>query len=577
MIQLTPTTSPVRFTILLLALLLVVTRGTAAQSRVTTRPSFSLDDCRSTSDCAFKLECHGIVNRSVVECRPKVERCICLPVVFRYCKKSKACRKGEGCATNPRSGNDLCVSCNLINDKDRNYTNADPDSKNCSPDYLAPEPSPSPPPVRRTFDYCSMRVPCSSDLTCYETDLSNPSSPMRCSRGSPVCNCRPAKPRTCTAHDQCPSGEACALFVTDRINICVSCSVARQSVLFAPLGSTQNAPVPPRCDKSPSLKSPSFAPARSGHSLDECTNDSMCVKPRRCLIPKVGGVRVQCKPNAFATCYCLKPQLDVCSNSRSCRSPYELCAQLNIAEERNCLSRSFLSSLPRLDFQVFGRRASPPRPTRGNIGTGSRCRMDSGCAFGRRCTHVTERFGECAGRRACTCEPLFRKRCTSTKNCTGPDEECVRTVGSRGWPFCLARIAMRKLPLVRPIASNKDFSQRIDAPPLLNGDHCRQHSDCQGARKCQHVTEVGGECAGRDGCVCRSDNARCKSSTYCADGEECTMIKDSFDLQGECRSTRSFGRDKTGSLERFQPRRLSSKRRRTGTPTALFPSPETSM
>lgn len=509
---------------------------------------FTFDKCQDVEQCALHLDCFSVVNNTITFCEAKAESCLCLPHAFNYCKSSKQCVTGEGCAINPRSGNKLCVSCNLINHENSNYTQVDPLSIDCKPEGLIPTPDPEPVPLterRLSYDYCSPDIPCADYLKCID------STPAQndCDVSSVGCTCFPPKPVFCDLPEDCRMGETCVRFTFTGQSFCASCNVVDKSIYYRPTAPSD------KCKGEAALPTPQYPPSSNGNTLDSCRSDLVCQAPRKCMSPRVPLKNVPCKgPND--SCFCLQPKFTPCRFSKYCKSPGEVCAKLNVAESRVCLSKAFLAGLSRHEYKVFGKKSVPKRDPSFRGWTGSKCSLDWHCSAGRRCTHYTERFGGCAGRRGCTCEPLFRKRCKRQAAC-GPGEVCVNYPGSRSWPFCLSREAMEWAPLLKMSWYEAPDVLEDVVTQGLSGEPCRTDEDCVGSRQCTHVSEERGLCEGREACLCsekKDSDGRCQSNADCVAEEVCTRVVDSLIRDFLCLSNVAFDSDPSGSLEIVPPK-----------------------
>lgn len=478
----------------------------------------TLELCSEERDCTGSRICLGRLPSGDLSFCPSgnVETCRCAPPgAFVDCTSDKDCPEFEGCAISPATGRKLCVGCRLINDPAADYRPTGPNRKNCAKRR---------PQCGRTFDFCSPNRPCLTRLDC----VSRMYGGRFLCGDSGVCRCEPrdsGNPKPCDSSRDCPSREVCATNERENETVCTACDIARADISFKPFSLR-------KCRRISRRPFPKYPSSSNGRNFDLCANSVMCdggrscVKFRDILNPEMG---FQHCSSINELCFCYKGG-QKCQASSECAIG-ENCADVKrLGVTKECVSIALLESIASSEFTRYGDRGVP----QGNGLTGVGCKYDWDCKRPRRCTHVSDIFGGCAGRRSCTCEPLLRQVCSTKSGCPA-GETCVNYADAATRPFCISR----------PVeSSNRDLvpvnSLKIPSPkPLRDGlslDPCRSDSDCLGSRRCEHVTESAGGCNGRRSCVCKAVSNRCQKSSNCDNGEVCARIMDQFPLTGFCAS-----------------------------------------
>lgn len=508
----------------------------------------TLEECSSEESCSGNRVCLGRnQNTDLVPCpAPNTPQCFCAPPgVFLSCKLDSDCPQNEGCAMSPRTGRQLCVGCKAIAEKSRNFQLVDLESTKCSQPRM---------PCARTLDFCSLSRPCVPRLQC--VDRIDKNTAFLCSSGSTACRCEPPRGQQfftpCDDPTQCPHRETCTFVTTSHVNACISCDIAKRDIFFKGMLQT--------CKDLTPRPDPKYIRSSNGLNFDLCIDSIMCSQKRACMqfkdisTPSNGFEKCSSIDNL---CFCNGPTKTLCESASNCQQG-ETCATVpRIGVTKECVSLALLETIPSNSFMVFGEKEE----RKGNGVTGDACRFDWDCRSARRCTHTTDKFGGCAGRRACTCEPLLRDMCQTDSDCN-MDEKCVNFVDGKTRPFCLSTAVVSKTPDIQGPAF---MSQPATPVPGngLTGDACRDHIDCNGSRSCQHANEISGGCKGRGYCFCQAEfDNNCSQSADCEDGEVCTQIKDScsqgndiFPCSSMCMSYLAFQSEPSNVLEEVGQRK----------------------
>lgn len=497
---------------------------------------FTFDECDTPPDCAVHLICLSTKRRGGNRLRTcdGDSDCLCLPVPnFTYCTRATDCRLGEDCAESSKTGSRLCVSCARAarRDVETVYTRLFPQSAQCEVRMPAP---PVVPPTGgantrgRSYDLCSTAAPCLRRLQCLQSDG------RPCGRSSVPCFCIPNAPAQCSSSAQCGRNEACAASSLTGLTECVSCTILQQDIQLTMVDSAPCA--------EPIFGVPEYAPQANGLAHDTCTSDVVCKAPLKCL-QKVGAGTAPCTSAHRGNCFCLKESLDGCSKTSDCAVIGEVCARLHKSSRRQCVSANYLQILPKRKYKLYDSRQLP-KPAVGDGLTGSACKVDWDCSGGRRCTHLEDRFGGCAQRSGCACQPLFLRSCTGSGACDD-GEVCAEYAGARSRPFC---VSMKAFGSGR-FAFLKRRNGQYDYPDVsgrgrtqLTGDYCTAQRDCVASLTCRHFTEDAGACRGRKACVCKPGKdadvwkipgwkgvlvgQKCGSAADCRDGEKCVRLID---------------------------------------------------
>lgn len=498
----------------------------------------TLESCESDESCAASLRCLGRTSDGEIGLcpNPGIPNCLCAPLgAFVDCNKDSDCPQLEGCAVSPRSGRKICTGCGLIVDKSKNYVSADPSSNKCS------QPAP---PCGRTLDFCSGDFPCFSPLQCID---SNQGRNFLCGDNGP-CKCEPPQSQplqSCASRSDCPARETCAEDTRTGVLKCISCDVAQNDFNYIVKPGDVCNGVAPR-------PNPSYPPSSNGLTFDLCASDLMCQGGRTCkqfidISAPLDGVKPCSSRNELCFCH---SGVKSCENSYDCPTG-EVCADADrIGVFKGCVSAALLATIPKDEFNIRGQRPVPDGFGR----TGQKCKFDWECKSPRRCTHMADTYGDCAGREACTCEPLFRQVCSTDSDCPTAGERCVNYIDGLTQPFCIFEQAANQDPSLKAPGFKRSTSNKIPG----NGntlDPCRDDTDCKGSRTCQHRNEERRSCNNRELCVCKpSTFKKCKKSADCGSFMEvCALIKDSIPATGMCTSRRVVN-DNANNLVEINPR-----------------------
>lgn len=467
--------------------------------------------------------------RSDVECR-------CIPNNRQLsCNKPSRCPDGEDCAVSA-TGRSLCFGCRYLREKKKEVTLVDPTSLKCR---SAPPTPPPNGPLGRSFDLCAIENPCAPDYRCV-SNLSDDN----CNEDNIICRCLADKQvEDCSGDDDCPEGETCATDTAFNTRVCASCTyIAIQPEL-------QPAEESVKCANVEKRPLPVYNGSPNGFSFDVCRTDLTCVEPRTCRIDSSGLPSCNAQEASHGHCYCLekKPTENGCDESLDCPRG-EVCAQRDSDPFRLCASASLIRSLDPLDRRVFGNPARQTPVPDGSGVSGDACLFDWECDSPRRCTHVEDEFGGCAGREGCYCRGVLPAVCERDDECS-TGERCVNYRGARSDSFCMSKRALRVDPdavQIRQLSGEPD----LFVTDGLTGDQCSGDRDCAQRtgvpRECIHIAERVARCEGRPSCFCVVTDARnaCTTSANCVDGEKCVVVRGSLvSGRGVCRSERAVLRD----------------------------------
>lgn len=512
----------IALSLVLCSTLLLFTSSTTACNNQT------LEECLGDECCKGNRLCLGRNTGNLLVSCPgeNIRQCFCAPPTqFLDCSSDNECPEHEACAISGATGRQLCVGCRAIADEARNYTALNNTSDRCGKPRV---------PCGRTLDFCSENQPCVTRLQC--VDRVRPDSPFLCGSSSTACRCEPPggqqffTPCLDGGESVCPVREACTFATPTNVNACLSCDTGRNDYFFrlttSGFDNTNSV-----CNNLPSRDNPKYERSPNGLNYDLCLADVMCDGDRVCsefrddFFPESGT-----KPCSDINnlCFC-EPRVSAsaCETSSSCPLG-EACATVaTIGVDRGCVSEALFETIPSNAYIRFD-SDNATDPMDGLGVTGDTCRFDWDCRGERRCTHLTDVFGGCAGRRACTCEPLQRQVCSLDSECS-LDEKCVNFIDGKTRPFCLS---------TRIVSGDASLQSDSFRPPTetpipsqfsgLTGDPCRIHTDCAGQRSCQHANEVSGGCKGRALCFCQAQfNNSCTKTADCSDGEICTRVIDS--------------------------------------------------
>lgn len=374
------------------------------------------------------------------------------------------------------------------------------------------------------------------------------------------CICTPGH-RTvlsCSSSVDCGVNEVCAYSCITEQPFCVSCSILSRDSTYTPVNAVASTAVCGATFTPP--PPPDYLVASNGANYDQCSLDAQCRDDRVCVKKSDSSPCELGSEEGF--CMCMPPIKDICSSSEDCARD-ELCGEVldeltGKVKDTTCLSKRILHLLHNSNVRPVNPADMAPGGGEADkesgdghavytgdfddVGTGlafDECKYDWDCAGSRRCTHATGSYGGCAGRRACTCKPLFRPPCTQVADC--PDgETCANVPDARTRNLCISKAALPNLwPNVA--ISELDSFDAVDVPPGtgLVSDACKLDSDCKGARVCVHATEWFAACNGRRACSCEEYvdgrlGVTCLSEDDCTDGELCFRSLDNTDRKGTC-------------------------------------------
>lgn len=439
-------------------------------------------------------------------------------------------------------GNVLCVGCKALIDLSNRYTETvlgsctkDAQGNGKDQEYIP----------GRTEDLCSYVDGCANDLKC--TDSFDGSE---CLRFSLRCQCLPknGRPTECVSSDTCPGGETCVRHTILDKKICVSCHAARH--IYHYVEEEKGKCNAKKYNKPRDI--PVYPTSPDGYSLDTCTNDIQCRKGLKC---KEYSKKQDCSKND-TLCVCLKPKgLTECKNNKKCHDKQkgEVCANGSFPLKRNrgmCVSHVYdTENLPN-DVYV----EAPLE--RGNNLSGDGCSSELDCAYPRACTHPSDEFGGCAGRKNCVCQPILRDVCDDSGNGCVKGEKCVNVPDAKNKNYCKSK----KVP---DSFLENEIGKEVEELPTGGGwigDTCKTSEDCKDAefeRKCYHFLERFEDCDGdRKGCLCMPEikedtrgrileSKKCTGKNGCGRGESCVKYIDSLENEGFCYSKDAEANDPT--------------------------------
>lgn len=530
-----------------LSIAYVSTPHFCAQAQETSEPSFAglaWEHCTRQDHCLDSYFCAETKDGLYVGCPigdagdDTETFCNCIRIDKNFdCSTSADCASGEICSIQERDNTtQTCVSCfALANNTIFEFEPAFATDTACDqlPSPLpssSPSPSPAASPPTRAFDFCYGVGDCDDGTYC--SIWEDPTE--QCSVYSTKCVCEPITPTSCSASSECNEGTVCVTDVYDGVDICVSCTAVAQRANYVPLDEAGNA-----CLKATPVQGPGYPIQLNGASLDLCRSDEMCNGGRTCMYRKETET-TSCPADLNNNCICLGSNgLTACLSAGDCEDGLEICGIAVDIPFSVCYSLYLAAALTPVFGKVIGARPTPTVEVPAL--SGESCRFDWECASPRRCNHITEsgRYGECAGRRACRCEPLFDLRCAENDDCES-GEACAHIVGARTGPVCRALSAIAADPLyeleepssisVPPAASPTSGAESpVPGSPgsRLLGEPCTDGADCT-SQLCRHVTENATECVGRPGCRCvpASATASCEQDSDCQSGELCTVVYD---------------------------------------------------
>lgn len=350
---------------------------------------------------------------------------------------------------------------------------------------------------------------------------------------------------SCETNEDCANDrESCAYNTQVGMNSCVSCTAIDNSLVLV-LNDTS------KCDdlkgRRPAPRS--YFPSSNGKTNDLCVRTAQCDGDRSCFQYKDETFTslVACK-GSDNLCFCRERKLTGCKDGSDCETGESCIFSENFGGFIDeCVSNAFLASVSANQFFYTGNATKTPD---GNGVHLDLCEYDWDCMSPLRCTHVTDEYGGCAGRRGCQCKPLVNSFCSSDSDCTTNGEVCAKYIDGNSRPFCVSANYM-------DVTTNGlvavDFKSTKPERPIdtfkLTGDTCIDNSGCSGNRTCKHNTEAFGLCNQRNFCSCVADEPQaCNTTADCTTmGELCAEITGVGPIGGTCVSTLSFDADVSGT------------------------------
>lgn len=557
-------------TISISILLLCVVWGISHGQECSRSKKLQFESCTSTSDCYSTgadffsgATCLGRDTKDqLAECPTKgVDTCACVPRgAIRFCTSDSECPDETYCGTSPRNGASLCVGCLSYDDDKIGFKPLENNPSRCKATVDAQ----LHPPCGRALDFCSDTLPCKQPYSCLYRGTKEI---FKCGSGTIPCQCYvptlgngngkvvKAAIQECSTNADCDDREVCALQTFDSKKACVSCDYATKNPFY-----TASTSALAKCKQMKVSRSAPkyYQPSSNGRTLDVCVSDDQCTGSRKCVQFKnfsMGETNIlktkKCEGESNL-CFCKRAKLTPCTASKQCQIG-ESCATTDIiGVSKKCVSNSFIASLSAENYELVG--GFHPNPSTVNRLTGQKCKFDWQCGGSRRCTHITENWGGCAGRKSCLCQPLEATECVTDSAC-GNGERCMRYTDGKEDSFCGHPELVSRFPeieFVRSTQKQGSDSATVDAGTGLTGDPCLTAKDCKSGRFCRHINEQKGFCGSRKFCKCvvkEPKKNQCRSVANCIDGEVCVDIKDSVPSQAACMSKSAFEADKTNLLK----------------------------
>lgn len=565
------------FTSVFAASILALSFNTCTYVLACPRLNLTYERCKRSTDCAnvFETTCSA-VNKAgnLIDCPPEDDdhlkkKCRCIPFENHYCNKNDDCLDHEYCARSTLSGGRICVGCLNARERPLVFIPVEKEvlKERCTPPHAQ---------CGHTADFCSPTMPCETGFACLSSS-SNFTGPCRwyhvgckcystgLALGGPVL-------KGCSEDAHCTHRrETCAWNTKTNKNVCVSCDTARQSYHLV-LNDTSH------CDQFGWLRKPpaNYVEGPNGRTYDFCSEDSHCTGDRKCKQSKrLRNFRNldPCDRELNSLCFCAPDKLARCQSARDCERG-ESCVyskEYNLFE--NCASNAQVDFFSSDKYTLTGKNW---RTGTGNGTNGEPCMFDWDCASPRRCTHVLDSFGGCAGRQPCECKPLVTPPCSKHFHCDR-NEWCAKTIDAFGDPHCISKEKVKMHEYLLPFSDPglKPASPTPIPPEDSNGlteDPCLEDSDCVSPRRCIHRSQSfsGSSCDGtRRFCRCYPPSrfdAACFKSFDCSRGELCAAYKDSVPEGRQCMSILAYDTANDSTMEEFGVRRAF--------PTGLSPSME---
>lgn len=501
----------------------------------------TLERCRKNRHCRKDLECSAFdFEGPPTPCTRSNATCYCLssnrPLPCGADENDQVCPTGETCAQT-LGGNLFCVGCKAFKTLSHRYK---PISKGSCKGNNRPTP-PSTPTPGRTGDFCSIVHKCASDLNCIDSK-----SELNCARFSTRCTCalKGNRLRPCTSSKDCKKGEVCARDMVEGDEHCFSCDAARSYFQLTLVDDDD-----PKCKaawQGPPRLIPHFPESPDGYTLDTCRDQIECRGDLQCREFRAAK---NCSRNSFL-CVCQEDgnKFHSCEKSTECRKRRrgEVCATgLSTPLDNGPVCVSHIYDQENFPNEVVVRK---PLPKYRTGSTGQSCSSELDCVQeNMACTHPSEQYGGCAGRRGCTCQPIRRHVCGSNSDCpTG--EVCVNIRDAKNRNYCKAKNTLdepleilvneaKSTPTPTPTQTYKKQSQWLDQP-CSTSDDCA-NPDNSIIRKCIHIMERYAECDGsRASCVCKAVEIKerklksvvavCRNKSQCGEGESCVEYADTI-------------------------------------------------
>lgn len=276
----------------------------------------TLDKCKSDQHCLPPRTCQTDNLSDTQPCHRT--NCRCYPASPTDCQGENDCVEGECCGVLPGFMN-FCQS--------PRFGAAIPEVTCLEPFDMAPTPLPS---LGLTEEPCVDTSNCSGNRLCGNMGVNRV---LPCDNG-PFCTCLPPSPNYCTSSDQCVSGEICVEvfgFATE----CIEEDAAMEKGF-------------PKVEDKYTKK---------GYSFEQCSTDSHCVRPRRCV---AGDNLSDGQCSGKTRCFCIPPASVPCSGSdecvtrECCQLASETCRSVNAAREFSEACREDIApSLAPLMFPVL--------------------------------------------------------------------------------------------------------------------------------------------------------------------------------------------------------------------------------
>lgn len=521
-------------------------------NRMEMKGNNTLESCSTSENCRDGLQCKsfGFTSTPPSACTSKSTfPCYCFPPQPVRCSaqsKTRPCPTGETCAQST-GRNLLCIGCKALVDLASRYeaitkgacdehingTGIDDeddggDDNTGNPQTPRP-PSPVPVAPGRSGDLCSVVFKCARDLKCIDSIDS-----YKCAMFSRRCHCVPKRGSfvKCESSKTCKKREVCALNTIEGDKYCVSCDAA-QTYFFLNLVD-DNDPKCKKIDEKFLRPIPYYPESSDGYTLDTCSHKIQCRDDLEC---RAFGGKKNCTKNS-PFCVCKEPnnQFHKCNTSTECqnRREGEVCATGRDGPLDNgpvCVSHIYDQENFPNDVIV-----RPPFPKYGFRVTGEACFSELDCVQNLACTHPSEDFGGCAGRRGCKCAAIRRHVCEEDGDCPGK-ESCVNVRGAKNKNYCKAESAID-----RQTEISSRLAQRVVLPTNKTklkwiGDFCNTSDECAMGdhikRKCLNLLQRFGECDDpNSACVCKavfpiSKNSKVEKSNAaeCAEKDDCGQME----------------------------------------------------